>query len=1243
MSQNASDTAASKNTKSAATSHPGQTAVLVLGMHRSGTSALTRLINLLGADLGRDLMKAAADNNETGFWEHQGLVDAHEALMETLGLRWSDPRPMPEGWLDSDAAKTARAKIEAILDDEFADASLWCVKDPRMCRLLPLWRPILEARGVRIVTVNMVRNPLEIARSLERRDKMPRGMGLLLWLRHQAEAIEHGAGLEQIWLGYDGLLSDWRAELAPLAEALGVAEHLKDPALAETVDGFLKPNLRHHALDAMTLTEDETLAPWVGRLFSATQSREPGLTESVDPQVKALAGDIRADLDRFLVYVGDSLEWASTIEIGLRKLIAERDAWVGERDRSIIERDRSIADRDGKIAAMDADLRREVASNRFMLKSLKEEREETQKLLDSTSWRITAPLRAVATRIKAGPRAAGKFWWIKPITWLYFPIWFVMFFLKLPNRMRTHLRWKVHKMTLRPQSGVTYNEDGTFGTDGSVARFELKSNLGFDPLYPVFMRVVSDIESEDGLVHAWLVDKTSSGIDYNLAIPLPLRAGKGSYETVASGPTNGLWVQAPGADVSPRLKVNELTVIEIGGVLMLLHKLMRYAKQHGLSWRAWLHLYRKLMSSGPSEAANNALYDVATVIKNPVYHAWIHDYDQLRDADIEAINARIADMPTRPKLSVVMPTYNPPIKWLKRAIESVEEQLYPDWEFCIADDCSPNPEVAEVLREAAARDPRIKIVLRETNGHISKATNSALELVEGAFIVLLDHDDELPKHALYMVAEEINAHPDADVIYSDEDKIDENGVRSAPYFKCQYNPDLLMGQNMISHLGVYRTSLIREIGGFRSDFDGSQDYDLALRAIEQTTPDKVRHIPHILYHWRAIQGSVALSGDQKGYAHIKAREAIKSHLDRVGDTHAQVTPTYNHNLHRVTYPLPDPAPKVSVIIPTKNATELLKVAVESCLERTDYPNLEILIIDNQSDDPAAVEYLRAISSTPNVQVIPYDKPFNFADMNNVAASHATGEVLCFLNNDTEVIDRDWLAHMVSHAMRRDIGAVGAKLLFTQGSIQHAGIVLVPELIAWHAFAHFPRENSGYFGRGVLQQNFSAVTAACLVVRKELFDLVGGYDAEAFAVSYNDVDFCLRLNAKGYRTLWTPFATLYHHQSATLGKPMNVDRSERFAAEAATFRARWGEVLDDDPCFSPNLNSMSEEFGLAFPPRVFKPWKHGRATASGRALPSGLNEADGDAISKAMDPDGSYRKAVKKKQKAQEKEERAKAS
>src|SRR5688572_11971861 len=570
------------------------------------------------------------------------------------------------------------------------------------------------------------------------------------------------------------------------------------------------------------------------------------------------------------------------------------------------------------------------------------------------------------------------------------------------------------------------------------------------------------------------------------------------------------------------------------------------------------------------------------------YRSWIRQFDSLGDDDERAILAGAAQLPYRPLLSVVMPVYNTDERWLRAAIQSVRHQLYDNWELCIADDASSQPRVHEVLREVAAQDARIKVHFRPVNGHISAASNSALALASGEFIVLLDHDDVLARYALAAVVYELNRHPDANLVYSDEDKIDRSGRRFAPYFKSDWNPELFYGQNMISHLGVYRREIVERVGGFREGFEGSQDYDLALRVVEQTEEHRIRHIPHVLYHWRAIRGSVALGGGEKLYAHDAARRAIQDHFNRVG-LHASCEPAPGvPEHHRIRYCLPEVRPHVTIVIPTRDRVELLARCIDSIRSRSTYSPYDILIVDNGSTLPESRSYFEQAERDARISRLRVDEPFNFSRLNNLAADRARGTLLCFLNNDMEVISPHWLEEMVSLANRDDVGAVGAMLYHPDDTVQHAGVILGLGGVAAHAHRDMLRGHAGYFGRGALTQALSAVSAACLMVRKAAFEAVGGFD-EALAVAYNDVDLCLRLRQSGLRNVWTPFAELYHFESASRGTDAQGTARARLLTEAGLLRTRWKDALDADPYFNPNLSLDRPDFALAYPPRYAARW------------------------------------------------------
>ncbi len=566
------------------------------------------------------------------------------------------------------------------------------------------------------------------------------------------------------------------------------------------------------------------------------------------------------------------------------------------------------------------------------------------------------------------------------------------------------------------------------------------------------------------------------------------------------------------------------------------------------------------------------------------YVQWVDRNDVLAPSVKQALTARLMRLKTQPKIAVIMPVYNAKPVWLKAAIESVKAQIYPHWELCIADDASTDPAVRRLLHAEAALEPRIKLHLRERNGHISACSNSALDLVSADYFATLDHDDVLREHALLLVAEAITRWPDARVFYSDEDKLSTEGQRCDPHFKCDWNPELLLSQNYLCHLMVIKTALARELGGFRLGFEGAQDHDLALRCTQGCGPDEVIHIPHILYHWRQHEGSTAQGGDAKPYAVDAGVRAVQEHLDRRGVRGSVEVGAYGW--YRVRFAVLDPAPLVTLIIPTRNGLDILRTCIKSIVEKTSYPNFEIIIVDNGSDDPQTLRYLDdLVASDQRIRVLRDDGPFNYSALNNRAAKLARGDYLALVNNDVEVITPDWLSEMVSLAAQEGIGAVGARLWYANGTLQHGGVILGVGGVAGHSHKWLEPNQPGYMGRACLLQCMSAVTAACLVVRKTAFDQVNGLDEASLAVAFNDVDFCLRLRAAGYRNVWTPHAELFHHESVSRGSDMAPEKIQRFRQEVKVMQTRWGDALQFDPAYSPNLTNQNEDFGLAWVPRV----------------------------------------------------------
>lgn len=561
-------------------------------------------------------------------------------------------------------------------------------------------------------------------------------------------------------------------------------------------------------------------------------------------------------------------------------------------------------------------------------------------------------------------------------------------------------------------------------------------------------------------------------------------------------------------------------------------------------------------------------------------------------------------MPRHPILSIVMPVFDTPPLLLQDAIASVQAQLYPYWELCVADDASLSDDIAVILSKAADSDNRIRWIRRTQNGHISAATNTALTLASGEFVLLMDHDDLLPIHALYEVAFELLSHPDADVIYSDEDRVDGEGRRSDPYFKPMWSPELLAGHNMISHLGAYRRTLLEKIGGLREGLEGSQDWDLALRATAMTTPDRVRHIPAVLYHWRWKAGTSSFSEAWLSRCIETGRRAVEDWLTTQNAAGARVeparlAPTWN----RVVYPLPDPLPFVSVVIPTKDRGALLKRICNDVLYKTTWSGqrLEILIIDNDSSESEALDVLARLREHPQVRILSCNEPFNYSRLNNVAAAQARGDVLAFLNNDLEVIQASWLEEMVRLALRREIGIVGAKLLYPDGKVQHGGVAMGPGGMIAHVLSNSEADDVGYMGQLGLTRALSVVTGACMVMRREVFEELGGFD-ERFAVTFNDSDLCLRAGDLGYRVVWTPDAVLVHHESATRGSDWLLHNRSYANREWTAMRRRWGQVIDADPYHNPNTILHGEAGGplIPAPPRRIPPWRRALIVSSSQA-------------------------------------------
>jgi len=518
---------------------------------------------------------------------------------------------------------------------------------------------------------------------------------------------------------------------------------------------------------------------------------------------------------------------------------------------------------------------------------------------------------------------------------------------------------------------------------------------------------------------------------------------------------------------------------------------------------------------------------------------------------------------------------------LRQAIDSVRSQIYANWELCISDDCSTLDYVGTVLAEYAAADARIKVKRRDANGHISASSNTAVGMADGTWLCLMDHDDVLAEHALAVAILSIADHDDPGILYSDEDHIDPDGQRSAPYFKPDFDPLLILGQNYFSHLCMMRKDLVDAVGGFREGYEGSQDWDLVLRVIEKLRPAQILHVPHVLYHWRAHLASTASDLSAKPYVIEASRRVVQEHLDRT-DIGAQVSTIWGSSFNRIRWSHASEPPLVSVIVVPRNGSRLRR-CIESIRAVSTYPNLEILVLDDGGFRPPMRHFLRDRADW--LTVIEDDRDLSDSAQRNLVAKSAKGTVLLFVHDDVEVLDSSWLDEMIGMLGFPDIGCVGAKLLYPDMRIQHAGITVgIGGTVGNSHRLLFDRFDPGYCGRLKLAQCPSAVSWACMAVRREAFEGVGGFSESHLTGMFGDVDFCLRLNEAGWRTGWTPCAELIHHELPEDSRP-DGENAIRFDRDIRYLNQRWSHWVENDPAYNPNLSLAHEVFLLAWPPRV----------------------------------------------------------
>lgn len=585
-----------------------------------------------------------------------------------------------------------------------------------------------------------------------------------------------------------------------------------------------------------------------------------------------------------------------------------------------------------------------------------------------------------------------------------------------------------------------------------------------------------------------------------------------------------------------------------------IRKGFRYMKHYGPK-EFWIRLHER--------------FEPEEVPYGPWYRAYIPTEETLE-------TQRKQKFDYSPLISIAVPAYQTPVEFLRQMIESLIVQTYSNWELCIVNASPDNEEMQKVLAEYSAGDSQVRFCNLKENLGIAENTNRAFAMAKGEFVGLLDHDDLLAPNALYEIVKILQDHPQADALYTDEDKVTtELDEHFQPHLKPDFNLDLLRSNNYICHFFVVRKSIVEKAGGFRKEFDGAQDYDFIFRCTENA--GEVLHVPEILYHWRTHKASTADNPASKMYAFEAGKRAIEAHLERTG-TKGEVSHTQDLGFYRVKYPVQG-KPLVSVIIPNKDEKETLQTCLEMLEKNTGYQNFEIIIVENNSTTDEIFRYYKELSGNRKIHLLRWGKEFNYSAINNFAVAHAKGEYLLFLNNDVKSINPDWLEEMLGVCQRPEVGGVGAKLIYPDNTIQHAGCVIGMGGIAGHMFVDMPADRTGYLHKASLLQDMSAVTAACLLMKKEVFEQAGGF-TEELAVAFNDVDLCLKVRKNGYLIVYDPYVKLYHMESKTRGAEDSKEKVRRFQTEIEYMRCHWIDILKNgDPCYNKNLSLTKWNYSL----------------------------------------------------------------
>jgi glycosyltransferase involved in cell wall biosynthesis len=1157
--------------------------ILVLGMHRSGTSALTRCLNLVGMDLGSHLL-SPKNMNAKGFWEHADAVRINDELLEALGLLWHSLDPLPDGWLTSAAADAARAEIRVIVQRDFDGVPLWGLKDPRLCRLAPLWIEVLQEIGVKVVSVFMMRSPLEVGQSLHHTHRLSVPHGVLLWMQHLQESVFAAHSIPRVMVDYEHLLSEPSEVVSKIGRELRLVWPIPPSERLEAIAAFLDVGLRTQRKSVSA----EQAPPLVTELVQACDAIVDNPSPAQWLHLTTILARVKEQI-RTLHYLGTT---EGFVDRGLAILRAELTGWVPNAVLYYATDEAPAFSEDRRIAVpvpwgrnhldltlpataeIPVRLRFDPLDRRgaYMLHSLV--------LFDrfgQVAWDWPGAgdgVELVSIDLMPSQTGAGRlvaYTGDDPQICIELPR-------SIADRRVTMVRVDMEcldagalsdEILAQAARAETYAEDLRHVQLAQEQALEMQR--GRDQL-----RVDQLTEQSRSSTEA-----SRREIERLMAIQL----------------TQARELQAIHTSVTWRVMIRLRGVVSRVpvGLRRQLRRVLKAAWWCITPWRLPMRLQflrqRRAMQAWQQPEALHAASP--RPVNRPAVLSFVPAGDsapetaaghyQLSHGDPHytyvpprppaSLEQEIATMSHAPRFSIIVPVYNTPSGLLDKLVSSVLVQWYPHWELILINDNSSLEHVRVDLDRLC--DSRIIVVHLTENKRIALATNAGIARAGGDYVVFADHDDELTPDCLYELVRCIEREK-PDFIYSDEDKIDERGQYVQPFFKPGWSPDTIMSTMYTCHVSCVRRELVNELGGLRPEYDGCQDWDLVLRVVEKT--DRIAHIPKVLYHWRIIPASVASSLSAKPHVIATSKRVREEAITRRGLIGVMEPVEEIPGYFRAVYQLRDDR-CISIVIQSKNNHRALKRCIDSIESKSTYRNFEIVIIDHGSTDPASVQYVEALSGNARIKVLSYDKPFNQAAINNFGVQTARGELLLFLNDSVEVLVPDWLERLGGYAQLPHVGAVGVKLLNPGGTVlQQVGVV---NLFGGpgYGFSGLSAQEHGYFARAVLEYNWLAVTSACLMVERSKFERVGGFD-EGFPTSRHDIELCFRLVESGYYNLVSPAVRLISHEPhGHESDNTNPEQQAETKRETHFLYQKHPQFYKYDPFHNPNLAPNDERFGL----------------------------------------------------------------